>query len=57
MVFSSTEDPGMIDSGTGSSKVSQKNTWFLRSTRDMGQSSGLNLKNVVRHVPRGDASQ
>ena len=46
----------MIDTGISSSKVSQKNTWFLRSTRDMGQSTGLNLKDVIRHLPRWDAS-
>ena len=46
------EDPGVIDTGIGSGKVSQKNTLVLRSTRDVGQSSGLNLKDVVRHLPR-----
>ena len=50
------EDPRVIDTGISSSKVSQENTWFLRNTRDMGQSSGLNLKDVVCHLPRRDAS-
>ena len=44
------EDPGMIDAGIISSKISQKNSSFLRSTRDMGRSIGLNLKDVVRHL-------
>ena len=30
-------------------KVCHKNTWFLRGARNMGQGSGLNFKDVVRH--------
>ena len=55
-VFDHGEDPGVIDTGICSGKVSQKDKCFLRSTRDMGQSSGLNLKDVIRHLPGGDAS-
>ena len=50
------EDPRVIDTGISSSRVSQKKTRFLRSTRDMGQSGGLNFKDVVCHLPRSDAS-
>ena len=46
------EDPGMISSGICSGKVSQKDTWVLRCTRDVNQSGGLNLKDVIRHLPR-----
>ena len=49
-VLNHREDPGVVDTGIGGSKVSQENTRFLRSTRDMGQSSG-NLKDVVRRLP------
>ena len=45
------KDPGvMINTGVSGSKVSQKNTRFLRSTCDMGQRGGLNFKDVVRHL-------
>ena len=50
------EDPEVIDTGISSIKVSQKNTWFLPSTRDMDQSGCLNLKDVVCHFPWWDAS-
>ena len=40
------EDPGVIDTRICSGGVSQENTGFLRSTRDVGQGRGLNLKNV-----------
>ena len=46
------EDPGVLDTGISSGKVSQMKTRFLRSTCDMGQSGGLILKDVVCHLPR-----
>ena len=50
------EDPGVIDTGKDSSKVCQLDTLFLRSTRNMSQGRGLDLKNIVGHLPGGDAS-
>ena len=44
------EDTRVIDTGKSSRKVSEKDTL------DVGQSGGLNLKDVVCHLPRGDAS-
>ena len=38
------EDPGVIDAGICSSRICQQYAWCLRSARNMGQSSGLNLK-------------
>ena len=50
------EDPGVTDIGVCGSKVCQKNTLFLRGARNMGQGSGLSLKDVVRHLSGRDAS-
>ena len=50
------EHPRMTATWTNSIKVSQKITWFLRSTRDMDHGSGIYLKDVVRHLTGGDPS-
>ena len=45
----------MIDAGIRGSTVRLQNT-FMEGARNKSQSGGLNLKNVVRHLPGRDAS-
>ena len=46
-MFKDREKPGVIDTGINSSKVSQKNTRVLWSTRDVGQKKKNSISKIL----------